>query len=271
MPLRLEQRPLREAKQMLRVLVAGIIALAVPFAALAGAIAEVVTRDVQANGTPVAQGQRLVPQTAITTGPGAQVHLRFDDGMQIVLHEQSLLRIVDFRHSASGVTDRAVFELLRGAARVVTGKVALANPKQFFFRTPQSQFTVERPADFSIALVNPAYVTVHAGTVLSSNGWGTVALGAGTTSTVATSAAAPAAISVSSLPATASAALSNLSVAVAAPGSTAAGVGALAVGGAAFPAPILMIGVGAAVAAGAVIAAQSNDDTPSQPAATPNH
>jgi hypothetical protein len=38
---------------------------------------------------------------------------------------------------------------------------------------------VERPADFSAVLVNPAYITVHAGSLRVSNGWGTARLAAG--------------------------------------------------------------------------------------------
>ena len=88
------------------------------------------------------------------------------------------------------MTNRAVFDLMRGSARVVTGKVAAANPKQFFFRLPQTQLTVERPADFTVALVNPAYVTVNAGSVISSNTYGVSTLAAGSTSAIATNAAA---------------------------------------------------------------------------------
>ncbi len=170
---------------MLRILSLGVLALALPLAALAGTVVESFKGEVQAGGAAVKQGQRLVSPTAITTGPGAQVFLKFDDGMQIVLGENSLLRMVDFRYTASNATDRGVFELLRGSARVVTGKIAANNPKQFFFRMPQTQLTIEQPADFTVALVNPAYIAVKSGTVLSSNGYGAVPLGAGSTTGIA--------------------------------------------------------------------------------------
>ena len=121
-------------------------------------------------GAALAQGSRVDAPNTITTGPGAQVFLRFEDEMQIALGENSLLRVVDFRYSSSGVTDRAVFELLRGSARVVTGRIAANNPKQFFFRTPQTQLQAERPSDFTVALVNPAYVNVKSGSLVTSNG-----------------------------------------------------------------------------------------------------
>lgn len=255
---------------MLRMILSGVMALALPLAALASAVVESVKGDVQAGGVPVAAGQRLVAPVSVTTGPGAQAFLRFDDDMQIVLGESSLLRVIDFRFTPSGVTDRAVFELLRGGARVVTGKIALTNPKQFFFRTPQTQLTVDRPADFSVALVNPAYITVNLGTVLSSNGWGAVPLSAGSTSAVAGNAAAPADISASAMPASASAMLGNLSLAQVTPpaGGTASGLGFGATGGAAMTTTQWVIfGV---IVAGTALVIANQDDNPA-PAATPSH
>ena len=255
---------------MLRTILAGIVALALPLAALAGAVVESLKGEVQAAGSPVTAGQKLVPPTAITTGPGAQAFLRFDDGMQIVLSENSLLRMIDYMFTPSGVADRAVFELLRGAARVVTGKVALNNPKQFFFRTPQTQLTVERPADFTVALVNPAYITVNTGSVLSSNGSGTVPLNAGSTSAIASNAAAPAAISPNAVPSVASSAISNLSVAQVTPPAGGTATGATATGAAGAVQTTTWVLIGIAVAGAAAVVATQDDDDPS-PTATPSH
>jgi hypothetical protein len=245
---------------MMRILLVGFFALALPGAAMASAVVEALKGEVQVANAPVTQGQRIDAPVSMSTGPGGQATLKFTDGMQIVLGEQSLLRIVDFRHSDAG-TNRAVFELLRGSARVVTGKIAADSPKQFFFRTPQTQLMVERPSDFTVALVNPAYITVNSGSVLASNGWGTATLGAGSSSVVAGSAAGPVAMSASAMPPTASSAMGNLATAsVTAPvGGTSAGVGVAAGGAAAsgFATPLVVIGAGAA---GVAAAAGSKDD-----------
>jgi len=252
---------------MLRILVTAVFALALPLTALAGALVESLKGDAAAGGEVLMQGHRLYAPTAVATAAGGQVFLRFDDGMQIVLHENSLLRIIDFRYTPSGVTDRAVIDLLRGAARVVTGEVAVNNPKQFFFRTPQTQLTVQRPADFTVALVNPAYITVNVGSVLSSNAWGTASLNAWTTVTIASNAAAPAAIAASSLPPSAASAMTNLSVAsVSAPAGGAAGGAAATAGtagGAVFGTPLIVFG-----AAAAGMAALIEKDDGSLPAVT---
>jgi hypothetical protein len=258
---------------MRRLLLAGILAAALPLSAFAAAVAQSVKGEVQANGAALAQGEKVSAPTAISTGPGAQVFLRFEDRMQIVLGENSLLRIVDFRFSSSGVTDRAVFELLRGSARVVTGRIAQNDPKQFFFRTPQTQLTMDsRGADFTVALVNPAYITVNSGSVISSNGWGNVTLSSGSTSAIASNAAAPTAMSASALPATASGPMLMLAGAsVSAPaGGVAAGAGTVA-GGTAFGIATPVVVVGAVVAGVFAAAAKENDAGPSQPSATTHH
>ena len=131
---------------MLRSIAFGILALALPVAAFASAVAESLSGQVQMGGVPIFEGQRIAPQSTITTGAAAQVLLRFDDGMQIMLNENSSLRLVDYRGGSNG---RAVFDLMSGAARVVTGAVARDNPKQFFFRTPHTQLGVEQPSDFA--------------------------------------------------------------------------------------------------------------------------
>ena len=238
---------------MLRLLTVGILALAAPCAAFATAVVAESTRgEVLANGAPVFQGQPLLAEQNITTGPGAQLVLRFDDGMQVAVNENSRLRMVDYRY-IKGSNDRAVFDLLQGGARVSTGEVARANPKQFFFRTPQAQFGVQGPADFSVVLVNPAFLTVHVGTVLASNGAGTVAFGAGATATVASSGALATPLAASSFPPAASSAFGNLQVAgLAAPGSAASGAVAVGGTGLGVALPVVFVGVAIAGAAGAL-------------------
>ena len=213
---------------MFRRFVAAVLALTLPCAALAqsvGAVVESLRGVAQVGNAELKQGQRLTAPTAVSTQAGARVFLRFDDGMQILLAENSTLRIVDFRHAAG--SHRAVFELLLGSARVVTGRAAAADPSQFLFRTPQAELKVEHPSDFSVALVNPAYVLVHAGRVLAVNGQGTTALSAGNTWFIANSSSVPAAIATQFIPPLASSSLDNLSaVALSSPqGGSMAGFG----------------------------------------------
>lgn len=199
---------------MFRRFVAAVLALTVPFAAFAqaaGAVVESLRGVAQAGNAELKLGQRLGSPTSVSTQAGAQAFLRFDDGMTILLAENSLLRIVDFRHSAG--SHRAVFELLLGSARVVTGRVAANDPSQFSFRTPQAELRVEDASDFSVALVNPAYVMVNAGRVLAVNGQGMTVLNAGSTWYIASGSSVPAAIATHFIPPAASSSLNNLSAA----------------------------------------------------------
>src|SRR5688500_12932905 len=104
--------------KMRRLLAVGIVALAVPCTAFATNVVVEATRgEVLANGAPLYQGQPLRAEANITTAPGAQLILRFDDGMQVAVNENSRFRVVDFRYTR-GPNDRAVFDLLQGGARV---------------------------------------------------------------------------------------------------------------------------------------------------------
>jgi hypothetical protein len=205
------------------------------------------------------QGVRVVAPTSITTGAGSQVTLKFDDGMQMVLSENSLLRMLHFRLGEKGAQDRAVFELLLGGARVVTGRIAADNPTQFFFHTPHTDLTVEGPADFSVVLVNPAYIVVSAGSVISSNGMGTTTLGTGSTTVVPSSSDAAAPIKPAAVPVAAAASMKTLQAASVGVPAAAAPAGAQAAGapttaetaatpGWVVPAAVVL-GIGAAAAA----------------------
>ena len=109
---------------MARILVAGLVALALPLSAFAAAVVESVKGTARAGQRILTQGARFTAPTSIVTTPGSQITLKFDDGMQIVLDQNSLMRILQFQQAEKGGQDRAVLELLTGAARVVTGKIA---------------------------------------------------------------------------------------------------------------------------------------------------
>ncbi|HSA90257.1 MAG TPA: FecR domain-containing protein [Burkholderiales bacterium] len=254
---------------MLRTLVAGVLALALPLAASAAGVVESLKGSARAGEAALAQGQKFTAPGAVSTGPGSQVTLKFDDGTQIVLGENSLLRVLDFRRTESGVSDRALFELLRGGARVVTGQIAAENPKQFFFRVPQTQLMVEHPADFTVVLINPAYIAVHAGSLISNNAWGTTTLRADSTTMVAGSSSAPAAIAPSAMPGTAAASMKSLQVASVgqpAGGGGAAGVGATEAGtaGVSFGTTAVLVTIGIA----AIAVAKESDNEPAVPTTT---
>ena len=243
-------------------------AMAMLFAggALAAGVVQSMKGDVKAGpvgqaAAPVAVNQRLMSGTAVTTGPDAQVILRFDDGQQVVLNQNTEFRIVDFRYEASdSKMDRTVFELIKGALRMASGAIIGRNRQAVALRTPQATIGI-RGTDFMVALVNPAYISVLRGAVTATNAAGTVAFGAGTFGSVATSAVLATAIPASALPAAASAAFSSMSAAAgvaAAGGASEGAAGTATAAGGTTAATAAGVAAAAAAVAGAAAASRSS-------------
>lgn len=253
---------------MIHLLAVAVIALALPLTALADAVLTSVRGDVRVGASAQSllqarQDQRLTAGTMVTTGADAQAILRFDDGQRVLLNQNTEFRIVDYRFDeAQPRDDRSIFDILKGAARFVTGRLAQRNRNAFSLRAPQATIGI-RGTDFMVAIVNPLYVNVTVGAIATSNAAGTVAFGAGAIGSIASSTALATPISASALPAGAAAAFSSMSaVSVGAVGGAAAGAEAAATGVAAGG-----VGTWAAVAIGAAAvaaaaAASSGGSTP---------
>jgi hypothetical protein len=217
----------------------------------AAANVQSVRGDVRAGSAQLAVKDRVTSGATVTTGAGAQVVLKFDDGQQVVLNENTVFKITDFRYrEAEPRGDRAVFDLLRGALRMVTGLVGARNRENFQLRIPQATIGI-RGTDFMVAIVNPAYTSVLHGAISVGNSAGTTVLGAGSYGMVASANALAASVSASSLPASVSSAFSSMGAAAgvtaggaaagAPPAPPSAGPGAPGVGAA------MAVGVGVAV------------------------
>src|SRR5512134_3594121 len=218
----------------------------------ADAILNNVKGEVRSGSQPLAQGQRVTAGTTINVGPGAQVTLKFDDNMQVVLNENSTLKISDFRYRAQEPSgDRAVLDLLRGALRFVTGIVGARNRNTVALRVPQATIGI-RGTDFMVALVNPAFVNVISGSIAASNTAGTVVFGPSAIGQIATAASLAVPIPATALPAAASSAFSNLAAAQVT-AATAAGGASAGAGTGAVAAPTAGIGAAVAVGVGAAI------------------
>jgi hypothetical protein len=250
-----------EQQGILRTLGWALIAFSAAFAAAVQAAANVQSMrgDVRAGTQQVNPNDRITTGASITTGAGAQAVLRFDDGQVVVLNENTTFRIIDFRYGKEEPrSDRAIFDLLRGALRMISGAVASRSQASFQLRIPQATIGI-RGTDFMVAIVNPAFISVGTGAVGATNAGGTAVFGAGSFGSVASSGALAVGIPATAVPPAASAAFSSMS--------SVAGVvaGGMAPGAAAgSPGAVGMtvgetIGVGAAVAAG-VAAASSGDN-----------
>lgn len=217
---------------------------------------------------PASQNDRINAGMTVTTGENSQAVLRFDDGQQVVLNQNTAFKIAEYRfNEAQPANDRSVFEMLKGALRIVTGSIGKRSQNAFSLRLPQVTIGV-RGTDFMVAIVNPAYISVLQGAVAATNAAGTTALGAGAIGSVASSTAVATTISAAALPAAVTGAFSSMSaVTLSAAGVTTAGTAGGAAGGAAgaagtTAAVAVPAGVIAAGAVGAAAAAASNSSSP---------
>lgn len=237
----------------------------------ANGVFQSVTGDVKAAAgaaapASVATNQRVVPGTTVTTGPGAQTIIRFDDGHTVVLNENTEFRVNEYRFDRDKPQgDNIAIQLLKGAMRSVSGLIGSRSSSAFALLAPQATIGV-RGTDFMIALINPAYLSVLQGTIGVSNAAGSAVFSAGTTATVASSTTLALAIPASALPASVATTFSNLgSVAIGAGAGAGAGAGGVggAGAGAASGAAVGgitagMIAAGVAIIAIAAAAASSN-------------
>jgi len=251
---------------VMRNAVTALAAGAILFSAQAFADATIVSMkgDVRVGNDTATMNQRIFSGATVNTGIGAQAILKFDDQQQVVLNENTTFKIADFRYRPLEPRgDRAVFDLLRGALRFITGIVGARNPNVVALRVPQATIGI-RGTDFMVALVNPAYVNVVSGAVSTTNAAGSVVFGAGSVGQVASASTLAVPISASALPPAASGAFSNLAAAQVTAAVTPAAAGGPTAGAATGSVAAPPAGVGAAVGLGvgaAVIGTTIHDNS----------
>ncbi len=210
------------------ILALGIAGFFPAASAFGAAVVQESKGDVRAGATPaeskpVAPNQRVLSGALVTTASGSQVVLRFDDGQVVALHENTQFRIENFSYrQQEPKADRAVFALLRGALRAVSGALGKRSPDAFSLSVQTATIGI-RGTDFMVANVNPAYLSVLEGTVAATNTAGTVAFGAGTFGSIATPTTLAASIPASALPAAVSSAFASLGALRITPAGSAAG------------------------------------------------
>ncbi len=243
-------------------------AAVIGFLFVANAFAAAVVQDVKgdvraATGTAapaaITKGQNIASGQTLTTGPGSQVILQFDDDQRVVLNENTQFTITEFQFQKDDPkADRSVFDLVRGAARFVSGLIGQRSRTAFSARTPTATIGI-RGTDFMLAQVNQTYMQVSVGQIGATNAAGTATFGAGAIGTVASSTTLAAAITAAALPAAVAGAFSSLSAAAVGAAGAAAGAGA------GVSTTALAVGAGV-VAAGAAVA--NNNKSNSAPAAS---
>ncbi len=82
-----------------------------------------------------AKGERIEAGDAITTGRGGEIQVHMDDNALIALRSNSFLKVEAYK-ADGGADDSAVFRLLRGSLRSITGWIGKNNPQRYALYTP---------------------------------------------------------------------------------------------------------------------------------------
>ena len=203
----------------------------------------------------VEKGQTLVNNATITTGPQSFAALKFEDGTAVLLKENTSFQIQNYTYNPRAPENaNALFNLVRGGLRMVTGLVTSRNRDALKVATPLATIGI-RGTEFIAELVNPLYIQVINGVISITNGAGTVLFSIGQTAVVTSSTTLGGLVPLGQVPPGVFQ-MPNFPL-TPVPGTIPPGApvgGAVAGGGA----PALAIAIGAAAVAGVVNATQRN-------------
>ncbi len=97
------------------------------------------------------KGERVEPGDAIVTGRDGEIQVHMDDNGLVALRANTFLRIEAYK-AEGGPDDSAVFRLLRGSFRSITGWVGKNNPQKYAVRTSTATIGI-RGTDHETAIV----------------------------------------------------------------------------------------------------------------------
>lgn len=141
-----------------------------------------VESDVRSN--PIAQvGEALYEGEMITTGADGELHMHLADGGYLAIRPNTMLRFT--RYQANGdAEDRALFTLVKGSTRFITGWIAQFNPKAWQIKTPTGSINVRGTdhetwviPEFDAAGDGGTYDRVYQGRTILTNKAGSIEIG----------------------------------------------------------------------------------------------
>lgn len=252
--------------------IVAVVLMGVAQGAWSAALVEKLTGEVRlstASGdVDLQSGQRLESGVTIRAGGGSHAVLRFDDGQVVVLNENTIFRIADYKYDqAKPKEDRSVLELVKGAFRFISGALSKRSQDTVKIQTGTATIGI-RGTDFMAATGSLA-VSVAEGAVSVTSGGGTALFSAGQIGFVSSATTLPVAVTTAQLPTSISAAFSQLGAipVTAAPAASGAASGGTAQGAAAGSIAGVSTGtavaVGAAVAGVAAVVSQDSNNTQS--------
>jgi len=135
----------------------------------------------------VEKGQTLVNNATVTTSPQSYAVLKFEDGTAVLLKENTSFQVQNYAYNPKVPENAsAVFNLVRGGMRMLTGLVTSRNRDALKVATPLVTMGI-RGTEFVATLVNPLFLQVFSGSISATNAAGTVVFSSGQTGIVTSS------------------------------------------------------------------------------------
>lgn len=182
---------MRRFFRLLAIAVFGVAAFApsAPLFAQQGYVHEVsgnVTGQVGAGrSASVGRGMTIPANSTVATGENSYAVLKFEDGTVVLLKENTSFHVQAYSYNPKvPENSNAIFNLVRGGLRLVTGLVTSRNRDALRVATPQATIGI-RGTEFTAELVNPLFVGVQVGAVSLTNAAGSMLVGAGQFASVA--------------------------------------------------------------------------------------
>ena len=149
----------------------------------------------------VEKGQTLVNNATVTTAAQSFAVLKFEDGTAILLKENTSFQVQHYTYNPKAPENaNAIFNLVRGGLRMITGLVTSRNRDALKVATPVATIGI-RGTEFMAELVNPLFLQVINGVITATNAAGSVAFSAGQAGIVGNAATLGSLIPVNQVPA----------------------------------------------------------------------
>jgi FecR-like protein len=210
----------------------------------------------------VERGMTLPVNSTVTTEANSYAVLKFEDGTVVLLKENTSFHVQSYTYNPKAPENsNAIFNLVRGGLRLVTGLVASRNREALRVATSHATIGI-RGTEFTAELVNPLFLGVQVGAVSLTNSAGSILVSAGQFASVAGPTAVGSLVGAGQIPAGAlqfpKVALPTTAPLPGPPPPGPGPIGAGAIGGGGVGATAAVIGAGAAAG---VAASGSNNST----------
>jgi len=148
----------------------------------------------------VEKGQTLPNDSMITTGLYSYVVMKFEDGTAVFLRENAYFQVQNYSYDPKAPQKAsAIFNLMRGGFKMVTGLVTSRNSNALKVVTPLATMELHG-TEVAAELVNPLFLQVIRGSCTLVNSAGTVTLSAGQAAIASRATIPPNVIPVSQVP-----------------------------------------------------------------------